>query len=55
MRSEEIVDSRLLQTSEEPRRLIPGANGRELPLLPTVEAGAGGLSRMAHRHNQAED
>jgi hypothetical protein len=55
MGCEEIVDSRLLQTPEELRRLIPGANGKELSLLPTVEAGAGGLSRMAHRYKQDED
>ena len=50
MGSEEMVYSRLLQTPEEPRRLIPGADGRKLPLLSIVEAGAGGLSRMTHRH-----
>ena len=55
MGSEEMVDSRLLQTPEEPRRLIPGADGRKLPLLSIMEAGAGGLSRTTHRHEQAED
>ena len=55
MGSKEMVDSRLLQIPEEPRRLIPGADGRKLSLLPIVEAGAGGLSRMTHRHEQAED
>ena len=50
MGPEEMVDNRLLQTPEEPRRLIPGADGRKLPLLPTVEAGAGGLLRTPHRH-----
>ena len=50
MGPEEIVDSQLLQIPEEPRRLIPGADGRKLPLLPIVEAGAGGLPRTTHRH-----
>jgi hypothetical protein len=50
MGSEEIVNSRLLQTPEEPRKLILGTDGRELPLLPTVEASAGGLLRTTYRH-----